>query len=280
MKVLRDRVAVITGAAEGIGRAIAEQAAARGMKLVLADIAGARLDETVAALRARGAEVAGLPVDVSKADQVETLAGLAFEHFGNVHLLVNNAGMALAGSAWETTPADWDWVLGVNLYGVIHGLRAFVPKMLEKGEEGHIVNTASVAGLVSLPAMAAYNVSKFGVVTLTEGLHHDLTLRHARLKASVLCPGWVKTRIAESGRHRGTGGNIDPRQLDQVTAQTSLSMRNAVQSGIAPEQVADAMFAAIENEQFYILTHPETRAGVRLRMEDILQERLPTLMSV
>jgi short-subunit dehydrogenase len=128
--------------------------------------------------------------------------------------------------------------------------------------------------------MAAYNVSKFGVVTLTEGLHHNLILRKAKLKASVLCPGWVKTRIAESDRHRGTGGNIDPRQLDQVTAQTSLSMRNAVQSGIAPEQVADAVFAAIENERFYILTHPETRAGVRLRMEDILQERLPTLVPV
>ena len=189
MKELQGKVAVITGAAEGIGRAIAEQAAARGMKLVLADISEAKLNETVAALRASGAEVEGVQVDVSKAEQVEALAARAFERFGNVHLLVNNAGVALAKSAWETTLADWEWVLGVNLYGVIHGIRAFVPRMLEKGEEGHIVNTASVAGLVSQPAMAAYNVSKFGVVTLTEGLHHDLTLRKTKLKASVLCPG-------------------------------------------------------------------------------------------
>lgn len=280
MKELQGKVAVITGAAEGIGRAIAEQAAARGMKLVLADISEAKLNETVAALRASGAEVEGVRVDVSKAEQVEALAARAFERFGNVHLLVNNAGVALAKSAWETTIADWEWVLGVNLYGVIHGIRAFVPRMLEKGEEGHIVNTASVAGLVSQPAMAAYNVSKFGVVTLTEGLHHDLTLRKTRLKASVLCPGWVKTRIAESERHRDADQRTDPSQLHAVTAKTGLSMHKAVQKGVAPEQVADAVFAAVENEQFYILTHPESKAGVRIRKEDILQERLPTLLPV
>ena len=238
------------------------------------------LNETVAALRASGAEVEGVRVDVSKAEQVEALAARAFERFGNVHLLVNNAGVALAKSAWETTIADWEWVLGVNLYGVIHGIRAFVPRMLEKGEEGHIVNTASVAGLVSQPAMAAYNVSKFGVVTLTEGLHHDLTLRKTKLKASVLCPGWVKTRIAESDRHREADERTDPRQLDTVSAKTGLSMFKAVQQGIAPEQVADDVFAAVENEKFYILTHPETKAGVHVRKEDILKERPPTLLPV
>lgn len=280
MKELQGKVAVITGAAEGIGRALAEQAAVRGMKLVLADISAAKLDETVMALRAGGAEVEGVQVDVSRAEQVEALAARAFERFGNVHLLVNNAGVALAKSAWETTPADWEWVLGVNLHGVIHGVRAFVPRMLEKGEEGHIVNTASVAGLVSQPAMAAYNVSKFGVVTLTEGLHHDLTLRKTRLKASVLCPGWVKTRIAESDRHRHADQRTDRGRLDPVTAKTGLSMHHAVQQGIAPEKVANEVFAAIETERFYILTHPETKAGVRIRMEDILQERPPTLLPV
>ena len=280
MKELQGKVAVITGAAEGIGRAIAEQAAARGMKLVLADISAAKLNETVAVLRAGGAEVEGIQVDVSKADQVEALAARAFERFGNVHLLVNNAGVALAKSAWETTLADWEWVLGVNLYGVIHGIRAFVPRMLEKGEEGHIIHTASVAGLVSQPAMAAYNVSKFGVVTLTEGLHHDLALRKTRLKASVLCPGWVKTRIAESERHRDADERTDPTALHAVSAKAGLSMHKAVQQGIGPDQVADAVFAAIDGDQFYILTHPETRAGVRIRMEDILQERLPTLLPV
>jgi NAD(P)-dependent dehydrogenase (short-subunit alcohol dehydrogenase family) len=280
MKELQGKVAVITGAAEGIGRAIAEQAAAKGMKLVLADISAVKLDETVTALRAGGAEVEGVQVDVSKAEQVEALAARAFERFGNVHLLINNAGVALAKSAWETTPADWDWVLGVNLYGVIHGIRAFVPRMLERGEEGHIVNTASVAGLISQPAMAAYNVSKFGVVTLTEGLHHDLTLRKTRLKASVLCPGWVRTRIAEAERHRDADQRTDPGRLDPVTAKTGLSMFKAVQQGIAPEQVADAMFAAVENGRFYIFTHPESKVGVGVRMEDILRERPPTLWSI
>ena len=280
MKELQGKVAVITGAAEGIGRAIAEQAAAKGMKLALADIAEAKLNETVAALRAGGAEVEGVQMDVSRAEQVEALAARAFERFGSVHLLVNNAGVALAKSAWETTPADWDWVLGVNLYGVIHGIQAFVPRMLENGEEGHIVNTASVAGLISQPAMAAYNVSKFGVVTLTECLHHDLTLRQARLKASVLCPGWVRTRIAEAERHRDADQRTDPSQLDPVTTKTGLTMFKAVQQGIAPEQVAEAVFTAVENGRFYIFTHPESKAGVGVRMEDILRERPPTLVSV
>ncbi|HRA24386.1 MAG TPA: SDR family NAD(P)-dependent oxidoreductase, partial [Usitatibacteraceae bacterium] len=190
--------AVITGAAEGIGRAIAEEAAERGMRLVLADIDAARLEATVAALRATGAEVEGLRTDVSKAAEVDALADFAFSRFGGVRLLVANAGVACAKPVWETTPGDWEWVMGVNLYGVTNALRAFLPRMLASGEPGHVSATASMAGLLSLPSMAAYNASKHAVVTVMEGLHHDLTARGARIGASVLCPGWVRTRIALS----------------------------------------------------------------------------------
>lgn len=280
MQVLKDKIAVITGGAEGIGKAIAVRAAAEGMKLVLADIDAAKLELTVAELSAAGVEVLGRRVDVSSADDVEALAAAAYARFGKVHLLINNAGVALARSAWETTQKDWDWVMGVNLYGVSHSLRSFVPRMLAHAEEGHIVNTASVAGLLSEPALAAYNVSKFGVVTLSEGLHHDLVLRKARLGVSVLCPGWVKTRIADAERHRGADERTDPATLDPVTAMTGLSIRKAVQQGISPAQVADAVIDAVKNGRFYILTHPESKNGIRTRMEDILNERLPSLLPI
>lgn len=280
MNDLRNKVAVITGAADGIGKAIAFRAAAEGMKLVLADVDAGKLDKTVSELATSGNEVIGVPVDVSKADQVEALATTAFERFGNVHLLVNNAGVALAKAAWETTQADWDWVMGVNLYGVTNGLRSFIPRMLERGQPGHIVNTASIAGLLSEPAMAAYNVSKFGVVTLSEGLHHDLTLRKANIKVSVLCPGWVKTRIAEAERHRHADQRTDFSKLDKVSAMTGLSIMKAVQAGIEPEQVAVDVINAVRTGKFYILTHPHTKAGIQTRMEDILQDRIPTLLPI
>lgn len=280
MQDLKGKVAVITGGAEGIGKAIAVAAAAEGMKLVLADIDASKLDKTVTEFAANGTEVIGIKTDVSKYEQVEALAQAAFERFGNVHLLVNNAGVAVAKSAWETTQQDWDWVMGVNLYGVTNGLRAFIPTMLAKGEEGHIVNTASVAGLISEPALAAYNVSKFGVVTLSEGLHHDLTLRKSNIKVSVLCPAWVKTRIAESERNRDEGDRCDVSKLDPISLKTGMSVMKAVQNGIPPEKVADDVIAAVKAGQFYILTHPHSKAGVQIRMEDIINERAPTLLPI
>ena len=224
--------------------------------------------------------VLALRTDVSSPEQVDALADAAFARFGAVHLLVNNAGVAVAKSVWETTPKDWEWVLGVNLYGVTNGLRAFVPRMLERGEAGHIVNTASVAGLLSVPALAAYNASKFAVVTVSEGLHHDLALRQAPIGVSVLCPSWVKTRIAESGRHRlgeegavQAGTSVQSQKIGQAVFQ-------AVQAGITPDSVAESVFEAVRAGRFYIVTHPESRAGVRVRMEDILENRNPTLMSL
>jgi NAD(P)-dependent dehydrogenase (short-subunit alcohol dehydrogenase family) len=280
MHDLKDKVAVITGAADGIGKSLALKAAAEGMKLVLADIDTKKLDQLVTELTSSGTEAVGLKVNVSRAEDVAALADLAYETFSGVHLLINNAGVALAKNAWETTQKDWDWVMGVNLYGVTNGLSAFIPRMLAAGEEGHVVNTASIAGLLSEPSMAAYNVSKFGVVTLSEGLHHDLTLRQAKIKVSVLCPAWVKTRIAEADRHRPADERIDLTKLDKVTAATGISMFKAVQAGIEPEEIAEATFAAIRDGRFYIITHPQTMTGIRIRMDDILGNRQPTLLPI
>jgi len=279
MQDFTGKVAVITGGAEGIGRAIAERAAAAGMKLVLADIDAPRLDAVVADFVRRGIEAIGVKTDVSKQDQVEALAALAFERFGNIHLLVNNAGVGHSRPVWETTQADWDWVMGVNLYGVINGLRAFIPTMLAKGEPGHIVNTASMAGLTSQPSLAIYNASKHAVVTVSEGLHHDLTLRQSALRVSVLCPAWVKTRIHLSDRNRPAGEDTaPPGTMDPVAIKVGLAVMNAVENGIPVEQVANDVFDAIAAERFYILTHPGHKAAIQVRMEDIQAERAPSLL--
>ncbi len=278
MKDFAGRVAVVTGAAEGIGRAIAEEAAARGMKLILADIDGARLEATTAELRSKGADADGLRVDVSKAGEIDDLADYASSRFGRVHVLVANAGVACAKPVWETTPGDWEWMMGVNLYGVTNALRAFLPRMLASGEEGHVVASASMAGLLSLPSMAAYNASKHAVVTVMEGLHHDLALRNARIGASVLCPGWVKTRIALSERHRTAGELTRTGDLDPVAAKIAGAVQQAVAAGIEPAVAARAVFAAIAHGRFYVLTHGDSKAGVRARFEDILDDRPPTLV--
>ena len=279
MQDFHGKVAVITGGAEGIGRAIAERAAKAGMKLVLADIDGPRLAAALADLTGRGIDAIGLETDVSKAAQIDALAALAFERFGNVHLLVNNAGVGHNRPVWETTQADWDWVMGVNLYGVINGLRAFIPTMLAKGEPGHIVNTASMAGLLSQPGLAIYNASKHAVVTVSEGLHHDLTLRQSKLRVSVLCPAWVKTRIHQSERNRPAGDDTAPiATLDPVASKVGQAVMNAVENGLPVEEVARCVFDAVAAERFYILTHPAYKGAVRVRMEDILAERAPTLL--
>jgi NAD(P)-dependent dehydrogenase (short-subunit alcohol dehydrogenase family) len=284
MKNLQGKVAVITGAAEGIGKGIATRAAAEGMKLVLADINAAKLELAVAEFKADGANVIGVPTDVAREEQVNALAEQAFAQFGNVHLLVNNAGVAVAKPAWEATQQDWDWVMGVNFYGVTHALRAFVPTMLKRGEEGHIVNTASMAGLTSQPSLATYNASKHAVVTVSEGLHHDLALRQSRINVSVLCPGWVKTGVAHSERNRvaaaaGNDGAETP-AVDAVTLKVGMAIMQAVQNGIPVAQVAAAVFDAIVAERFYILTHPEMKQAIQIRMEDILQQRAPTLLKI
>jgi len=280
MKDLQGKVAVITGGAEGIGKAIAAKAAAARMKLVLADLDADRLHGTANEFAAQGAEVITQVTDVADETRIEALAEATYRKFGAAHLLVNNAGVALAKTAWETTRKDWDWVMGVNLFGVTNAIRSFVPRMMAGGEPGHIVNVASAAGLLSVPGLAAYNASKFGVVTLSEGLHHDLTLRNSRIKVSVLCPGWVKTRIAQAERHRAPDERAGQREVDRQTQAIGLSIQQAVEAGLAPEEVADAVFAAVEQERFYIILPERILQGVKVRMEDILEGRQPTLLKI
>ena len=280
MQELKGKVAAITGAAEGIGKAIAVAAAAEGMRLVLADISDTLLNNTVQELRQTGAEVIGVVTDVAKESDIQTLADQAYAQFGHVHLLVNNAGVAFAKSAWETTAKDWEWIMGINLYGITHALRIFIPRMLASDEVAHIVNTASVAGLIAEPALAAYNVSKFGVVALSESLHHDLSLRKSKIGVSVLCPSWVKTRIIDAERNRKTEDRIQADQLEKVSQKTGAAINKAVEAGISPQQVASDVITAVKANTFYILTHPETKAAIAIRSEDILQGRPPTLLPI
>ena len=281
MKAFQGKVAVVTGAASGIGRALAERCAQEGMKVVLADIEEQALIQASQDLAAQGAQTLAVPTDVSQAGEVETLARKAFETYSAVHLLFNNAGVGGGKSAWESTLADWEWVLGVNLWGVIHGIHFFVPRMLEQRSEGHIVNTASMAGLTYGPGQSIYKVSKHGVVTLSETLYYDLALRGASLKVSVLCPGFVSTNILDSQRNRPASlQNAPDEQPPPPHPQAEAvrqRMQQAVREGMPPQHVADIVFGAIREERFYILTHPEWKRAIQVRMEDILQERNPTL---
>jgi NAD(P)-dependent dehydrogenase (short-subunit alcohol dehydrogenase family) len=266
------KVAVVTGAASGIGRALAERCAREGMRVALADVEPTALDRAAAELRASGAEVLAVTTDVAKAGDVEALAQQTLEAFGGVHILCNNAGVGAGTTVWESTLADWEWVLGVNLWGVIHGVRTFVPIMLAQDDECHVVNTASIAGLIAGPGLGVYKVTKHAVVTLSETLHYDLALRGAKVGVSVLCPEWVNTRIMESARNRPDALQNDP-IAEQVTPEMLAAwqyMTAAVQSGMSPAEVADQVFTAMRERQLYILTHPATKALVRERMEDIL----------
>ena len=276
MKQFRDRVAVVTGGASGIGRAMALRFAREGMSIVLADIEPAALDRTKAEFEALGAKVLAVQTDVSRAQDVEALAEQTLRHFGAVHVVCNNAGVAPGGVVWEHTVKDWEWALGVNVWGVIHGVRVFTPILLRQRTEGHIVNTASVAGLLSLPGMGLYCVTKHAVVTLTESLHHDLAQHSDQVRCSLLCPAYVPTRISDSERNR-------PKELDDARPKSDedlareAALRHAVQSGrISAEQVADAVYEAVRDERFYILPHRKIKGAIETRLQDILLERVPT----
>jgi len=272
MKELQGKVAVVTGGASGIGRAVAEAAAAAGMKVVLADIEEAALKETEAAMGTSGAEVFSVVTDVSVGSSVEELRDKALARFGAVHFVHNNAGVAVGGPLWTVSEADWTWVLGVNLWGVIHGIRVFVPVLLEQGE-GHVVNTASLAGLTSPGMLGPYNVTKHAVVTMSETLYRDLEAIGSRVGVSVLCPGFVQTRIAESERNRPDWAPAAP--VPQGVEFQGV-VRNLVAGGIPPADVAEKVLYAVRNNRFYILTHDETPAMVEIRMRDILEDRNPS----
>jgi NAD(P)-dependent dehydrogenase (short-subunit alcohol dehydrogenase family) len=275
MKEFKDKVAVITGAANGIGKGVAKRCLVEGMQVVLADINEEDLHKTESEMRALGGAILSVKTDVSKRKDMEFLAHQTLTEFGKVHLLFNNAGVGAGGSPWESTWNDWEWVMGVNLWGVINGVKIFTPIMLAQNTDCHIVNTASLAGLFVGGTNAPYSVTKHAVVSLSESLYLSLEERNALVKVSVLCPGFVKTSISNSERNR-------PPELQDESVeippkiQAQLEFMNAcVEAGMSPHLVADQVFEAIREKKFYIQTHPEYRPVIKTRMENILSEVNP-----
>jgi len=278
------KVAVVTGAASGIGLALATRFAEAGMKVALADIESGPLEAARAAIAAKGGTAMAVRTDVMREQDVKRLADAAFDAWGNVHVLCNNAGVAGgrgADGVWNVPAEDWDWVLGVNFRGVLHGVRHFVPRMLAKGEPGHVVNTASVAGLVTGPTGAPYTVSKHGVVALSEILYKDLKTRHAKLSVSVLCPGWVDTKIIDSERNRPAA--LTPKAADapRITPQAQMwleAVRGFLKDGFRPEAIAGLVFEAVKSDTFYIVpVQPNIEEAVARRLEDIRLRRNPAI---
>jgi NAD(P)-dependent dehydrogenase (short-subunit alcohol dehydrogenase family) len=276
VKEFKDRVAVVTGGASGIGRAMADRFAAEGMKVVLADVEEGALRLAEAEMREKGVDVIGVQTDVSKAEEFENLAQQTLDAFGKVHVVCNNAGVAGAwGPIWANTLDDWNWIVGVNLWGVIHGVRTFVPIMLEQGDEGHIVNTASLAGL--MPGRGIYGVTKQGVVALSESLYNDLKVAEAKIGVSVLCPGWVNTNIMDAERNR-------PEELsktadavpDAMREQMETTVRNFLKTGLQPSAVAEQVFEAVRDDKLYIITHPEMDFIFKERFDDIVNRKNPS----
>ena len=275
MRDFKDKVAVVTGAASGIGLAMARRFAREGMRVVIADVEVEALAAAEREIRATGATVLGVRTDVSRSQDVEALATATLNAFGGVHILCNNAGVGgTPGPLWESSLENWQWVLGVNLWGVIHGIRRFVPIMLKQGQEAHVVNTASVAGLLSSPFLGLYHATKHAVVAISEVLYTELTTAGAHIGVSVLCPGFVKTRIMDSERNRPPELPSEDKISPVVQAWEKV-FRGMVEAGISPEAVADKVFDAIREEKLYVLTHPELSEPIRQRFEGILASRNP-----
>jgi NAD(P)-dependent dehydrogenase (short-subunit alcohol dehydrogenase family) len=280
MKHFDGKVAVITGAASGLGREFANVAAAHGMKLVLADVQVHPLEDACEELKAAGADVLAMVCDVRRGAQVQELGDAAMARFGAVHLVFNNAGVSAGGLVWESSEADWEWVLGVNLWGVIHGVRVFTRLMLDcarrqPGYQGHIVNTASMAGLVNPPAMGVYNVSKHAVVSLTETLYHDLRLVDAPIGVSVLCPYFIPTAISHSHRHRPQDLRNEEVATASQQAAESLVAKARASGKVTAFEVARMTFDAVRDGEFYIYSHDHALGGVVERMDAIVRQELP-----
>ncbi|THG85868.1 SDR family NAD(P)-dependent oxidoreductase [Pseudomonas sp. A-1] len=257
------RVAVITGAASGIGRGLAERAIIERLHLVLADRDGEALERLAAQLREQGVQVLTQVTDVADAAQLERLRDAAVQRFGAVDLLFNNAGVMQTGSCWELSDAQWQRALAVNLGGVINGVRAFLPLLLAQGRPAHVVNTASLAGLLNSPFMAAYNVSKQAVVALSESLHYELAALNAPVGVSVLCPGPVASEIMTSDQGQGAASDLN-RLLD-----------GQIRQGMSPAELAELVFAAIAEKRFWILPHKGFKPALRARLQSVLEERNP-----
>lgn len=277
MKEFKDKVAVITGAANGVGFGIAERCAQLGMKVVLAGINAENLAVAEEKLKPTGATLLSVRTDVSKRKDIEALAQKTLDAFGSVHLLVNNAGVGAGTSIWDSDWEDWEWVMGVNLWGVIYGVKVFTPIMLAQDTESHIVNVASVSGLLPGYPSAPYQVTKSAVFALTENLYHSLAQRKSKIKVSLLCPAWVKTSILKSERNR-------PPELQTNKGATSPSpanlaafqrMKESLEAGMSVQELADHVFRAIQDEQFYVLTHPEYIPNIQKRFDNIVQQKNP-----
>ena len=282
----KNKTAVLTGAGSGFGLECARIGAKLGMNIVLVDVQQDALDKATAEITAEaakfGGQVMSFRLDISKAAEVETMGQAVFAQLGAPHFVFNNAGVGAGGLIWETTLKDWEWVLGVNVMGVAHGVRVFTPMMLDAAKkdpayQGHIVNTASMAGLLNAPNMGVYNVSKHAVVALTETLYQDLKLVTDQISASVLCPFFVATGIAQS--HRNKPGEFDSDDAKPTKSQLigQAMSDKAVGSGkVSAADMAQKVFDAIANDQFYIYSHPKALASVQTRMEDVVQIRNPT----
>ena len=271
MKELKGKVAVVTGAASGLGRAMALAFADEGMHVALGDVGDT--SDVFAQVEAKGVSAVALKVDVSKQEDVERFAQLVDRDLGGADVVCNNAGVSPLGAAWEGSLGDWQWIVGVNLWGVIHGVRSFVPRLMARNA-GHVVNTASVAGIINPPGSAAYNVTKHAVVAFSETLLHDLRERGSAVGVSVLCPAYVPTGIADSERNRPAG--VEPSAKSAETLAREQMLKKAVASGrLSADDVARAVVQAVKDERFYILTHPRIKGAIRARMEDILEDRTP-----
>ena len=274
------KTAVLTGAGSGFGLECARIAAKRGMNVVLIDVQQDALDAADLEITALGAQTLAFKLDVASADQMEAMGKSVFERFGAPHLIFNNAGVGSGGLIWESTLKDWEWVLGVNVMGVVHGMRIFTPMMLTAAKadtswRGHIVNTASMAGLLNAPNMGVYNVSKHAVVSLSETLYQDLQLVTDQIGASVLCPFFVATGIAQSHRNRPSQLKAGKPTKSQLIGQAMTG--KAVDSGkVSAADVAQLVFDAVATNQFYVYSHPKAIKSVQMRMEDVLQARNPT----
>ena len=282
MKEFKGKVAVVTGAGSGIGLGLAEQCVREGMKVVLADVEEAALKEAEKELKKQSADVLTVLTDVSRFSDVENLAQKTIDAFGAVHLLFNNAGVQVGAGAgkplWENTLADWEWVMGVNLWGVVYGVKVFTPIMLKQNAECHIVNTSSMAGLITEPTLVIYAVTKAGVIKLSEGLYLQLKHRNSQVGVSVLCPAFVSSRLGDAARNRPAELQ-NPAEVPQTPEQPPLM--NEIRKGgwnvLNPQQCAEIVFRAIREDTFYILTDPLINTLTKQRVDNILQRLNPEI---
>lgn len=275
MRELENKVAVVTGAASGIGRGLVEKAAHEGMCVVAADVQEEALDALRGDLAGKGARIVTAVTDVGRSDAVEALAELAYREFAGAHLVFNNAGVLVDGTSWERSVDDWRWSFDVNVMGVIHGIKAFVPRMLEAGDEGVVVNTASIGGLIAGPYLGPYTATKHAVVGISETLHHELVATGGRVRAAVLCPGEVATRIWHSNEKRPSaygdetafGTDAERAFHDTVTEQ--------VAQGMQPRELADFVFGALASGRFWLFPHPWFKSVLQARVNSMLNETVP-----